>query len=93
MLPAIVEKAEKASCMDIRLTDLQRTKYEKAAALKGQTLTQWASFYLDACANRDIAEAAVTTLSGTTFDCFCAILDSPIPVATRELLEREPAWR
>ena len=93
MSNATLEKAEKTSRMDIRLTAPQRVKYEKAAALKGQTLTQWASTHLDACANRDISEAANTTLSEMAFDRFCAILDEPMPAATRELLERKPIWQ
>lgn len=75
--------------MDIRFAGLQRAKYERVAALKGQTLTQWVSSHLDACASCDIAEV---TLSDEAFDRFCIILDAPMPAATRELLERKPIW-
>lgn len=93
MPPAILEKAEKSSRMDIRLTGQQRAKYEKAAAIKGQTLTQWASSHLDECANRDIVEAASTALPNEAFEYFCALLDAPMPDATKELLERKPVWQ
>lgn len=83
---------EKTSRMDIRLTAHQRSKYEHAAVLKGQTLTQWASSHLDACASRDIAEASSTALSAEAFDVFCSILDAPMPQAAKDLLDRKPIW-
>lgn len=92
MAAAAAPKAEKSSRMDIRLTSPQRLKYEKAAAIKGQTLTQWASGHLDRCAERDIAEASTTLLSAEAFDAFCAILDAPMPEATADLLARKPIW-
>ena len=38
---------EKACRMDIRLTQPQRKNYEKAAELRGQTLSQWTTMHLD----------------------------------------------
>ncbi len=93
MATATLEKAGKASRMDIRITMPQRAKYEKAAALKGQSLTQWASAHLDACANKDIAEASTTILEDEAFERFCAILDSPMPKAVENLLARKPVWQ
>lgn len=93
MATATPEKAGKASRMDIRITMPQRAKYEKAAALKGQSLTQWASAHLDACANKDIAEASTTILEDEAFERFCAILDSPMPKAVENLLARKPVWQ
>ena len=93
MATATLEKAGKASRMDIRITTPQRAKYEKAAALKGQSLTQWASAHLDACANKDIAEASTTILEDEAFEHFCAILDSPMPKAVENLLARKPVWQ
>lgn len=38
---------EKPCRMDLRLTSSQRASYEEAAALRGQTLTQWSTSKLD----------------------------------------------
>ena len=84
--------AEKACRMDIRLTQPQRRSYERAAELRGQTLSQWAASHLDECARRDIDEAASTRLSDEAFERFAALLEEPVPEAARELLAREPAW-
>ena len=78
--------------MDIRLTQPQRMSYEWAASLRGQTLTQWATAHLDECARRDIDEAHTTRLSDKAFERFPALLDEPMPEATRELLARKSIW-
>ena len=62
--------AEKACRMDIRLTQPQRKSYEKAAELRGQTLSQWTTMHLDECARRDIDEAHITRLSDEAFGTF-----------------------
>ena len=93
MTTATLEKTGKTSRMDIRITMPQRSRYEKAAALKGQTLTQWVSAHLDACASKDIAEASATILEDEAFEHFCAILDSPMPQAVEDLLARKPIWQ
>ena len=68
--------AEKSCRMDIRLTQPQRKNYEKAAELRGQTLSQWTT----------------TQLSDEAFERFLALLDEPMPEAARELLARESIW-
>ncbi len=78
--------------MDMRLSQAQRMRYEKAAELKGLTLTRWASGHLDECAARDIAEASMTILADENFDRFCEMLNEPMPAATKELLARKPMW-
>ena len=83
---------EKACRMDIRLTQPQRKSYERAAELRGQTLSQWTTSHLDECARRDIDEACSTQLSDEAFERFAALLEEPVPDAARELLAREPAW-
>ena len=83
---------EKPCRMDVRLTRSQRAAYERAASLKGQTLTQWTTRSLDECARRDIEEATRTVLSQEAFDKFCALLEAPMPKAAAELLAREDAW-
>lgn len=88
-MPAVAEKQYR---IDIRLTQPQRMSYEKAASLRGQTLTQWATSHLDESARHDIDEATTTMLSSEAFDAFCEMLDQPMPKATQELLSRKPVW-
>lgn len=88
-MPTAVEKPYR---MDIRLTQPQRMSYEKAASLRGQTLTQWVTSHLDESARHDIDEATSTVLSSEAFDAFCEMLDAPMPNETQELLSRKPVW-
>lgn len=83
---------EKPYRIDIRLTQPQRASYERAAALRGQTLTQWATVHLDESARRDIESATSTVLSHDAFESFCEMLDAPMPAATQHLLERKAVW-
>ena len=83
---------EKPCRMDLRLTGSQRASYEEAAALKGQTLTQWSTSKLDEAAAADIEAARLTRLTGPAFEEFCSMLDAPLPESARELLAREEIW-
>ena len=91
-MPAVTERQEKQYRMDIRLTQSQRMSYERAAALRGQTLTQWATSHLDESAKRDIDEATTTVLAPEAFEAFCAMLEAPMPEAARALLSRKAVW-
>lgn len=88
-MPALAEKPYR---MDIRLTQPQRMSYERAASLRGQTLSQWATLHLDESARRDIDEATTTVLAPDAFDAFCRMLDEPVPAAAQELMTRRPVW-
>lgn len=59
---------EKPCRMDLRLTSSQRANYEEAAALRGQTLTQWSTSKLDEAAAADIEAARLTRLTGPAFE-------------------------
>lgn len=83
---------EKQCRMDLRLTQPQRSSYEQAAALKGQTLSQWSTANLDAAARRDIEDARTTRLDAEAFDAFCRMLDEPVPQAALALLARGEDW-
>ena len=83
---------EKPCRMDLRLTVSQRASYEEAAALKGQTLTQWSTSRLDEAAAADLEAARLTRLSAPAFEEFCSMLDAPLPESTRVLLAREEIW-
>lgn len=89
---ALMEKQDKTSRMDIRLTPSRRKNYEYAAALRGMTLTQWATSNLDESARRDIESARQTVLSSEAFDEFCEMLEAPMPQEALDLLARKPVW-
>lgn len=91
-MPATTKEASRPCRMDVRLTALQRRNYEKAAELKGQTLTQWTLSHLDDCARSDIEAATRTVLEDEDFDAFCKALEEPMPTELQELLSREPMW-
>ena len=91
-MPALTEKQEKQCRMDVGLTQSQRDAYERAAALKGQSLTQWATTHLDENARFDIDAATTTFLSPEAFDSFCTMLEAPMPAAMQELLARKAIW-
>ena len=88
----VPEKKEKQCRLDIRLAQSQRRNYERAASLRGQTLTQWATSHLDESARRDIDEATTTMLVPQAFDEFCAKLDAPMPQDAADLLSRKAVW-
>lgn len=91
-MPVAAEKEEKNSRMDLRLTHSQRSAYEKAASLKGQTLTQWSIAHLDEAARYDIEQARLTVLSDNEFELFCHALDESMPKAAQDLLARDEIW-
>ena len=57
---ATITNASKTSRLDMRMSDEQRSEIERAASIKGMSLTQWALQNLLAAARRDIQEETVT---------------------------------
>ena len=90
MATAALGKAN--SRMELRLGDARKARYEEAATLEGQTLTQWTLANLDAAADRTFEEARATRLARADFDAFCQLLDQPMPHEARRLLEDDPQW-
>ncbi|MDO4807398.1 MAG: DUF1778 domain-containing protein, partial [Coriobacteriales bacterium] len=78
--------------MEIRLDEARKNRYEEAASLNGQTLTQWTIANLDVAADRTFEQARVTRLAREDFRAFCELLDQPMPQAARRLLEEDPQW-
>ena len=70
----------------------RKSRYEEAASLKGQTLTQWTLANLDAAADRTFEEARVTRLMQDDFETFCQLLEQPMPEAARRLVESDQQW-
>lgn len=85
--------AEEKTCrMTLKLTRSQRSVYEQAATLTGQTLSQWSTDKLDEAARQDTGAATSTALSDEAFREFCALLDTPVPNEAAELLRRSEIW-
>ena len=82
----------RSSRLAMRMTPEQRSTIDKAAMLKGTTITQWALDHLIDDARRDIEEETTIRLSAKAFDEFKEALERPMPKAMRELLERDPGW-
>lgn len=80
------------SRMELRLDQARKSRYEEAASLKGQTLTQWTLANLDAAADRTFEEARVTRLMQDDFEVFCQLLEQPMPEAARRLVESDQQW-
>lgn len=92
MAVAVLENESKSSRFDLRVEPSRKAAYERAAAIRGQSLSQWSLANLDAAAEYDIAAANTLYLSDEEFARVCRILDEPMPEAARELLSREPVW-
>ncbi|MBQ9042270.1 MAG: DUF1778 domain-containing protein [Eggerthellaceae bacterium] len=80
------------SRMEFRVEDARKSRYEEAASMKGQTLTQWVLANLDDAANRAFDEVRITKLAQADFERFCEQLDRAMPDAAKRLLESDPEW-
>ena len=78
--------------LDMRMTHDQRQEVERAAAVKGKSLTQWCLDNLLADARRDIQDEATTRLSARTFEDFLKALDEGMPEEAVQLLGQKRAW-
>lgn len=82
----------KDSRFDMRMTHDQRSVVERAAALQGKTLTQWALDHLLEAAQYDIERQTTTRLSVDEFDCFARAVDEPMPVQAQRLMDSTAVW-
>lgn len=89
---ATATRGIKDSRFDMRMTHEQRAEVERAAAIKGKSLTQWALDNLLESARRDIEEESTTLLSRKAFAQFAEALDQPMADETRLLIEQKPVW-
>ena len=71
--------------------DIIREHRENIVMSEGAIMQQTAT-RPDERLDGDIVKASTTRLSPEGFDAFCETLDSPMPEATKELLERKAAW-
>ncbi len=89
---AILENETKSMRFDLRIEPSRKSTYERAAAINGQTVSQWTLANLDAAAERDIAASRTLHLTDEAFAQICDMLDKPMPEELRELIGREPQW-
>lgn len=89
---ATAAKNNRSSRLDMRMTDDQRSEIERAAAVKGMSLTQWSLDNLLAAARRDLLDETTTRLSLKAFDDFKKALDKGMPVEAAELIAQKPVW-
>lgn len=82
----------RSSRLAVRMTPEQRSTIDKAATLKGTTITQWALDHLMSAARKDIEEETTIRLSARAFDEFKEALDRPMPQALRDLLNKDAQW-
>lgn len=78
--------------IDLRMSEEERAQFERAAQLKGQTLTGWSLAHLLEDSRRDIEEATSIALEDDAFDEFLEALERPMPKALKALLAQEPQW-
>lgn len=89
---ATLENETKSTRFDLRVEPSRKSAYERAAAINGQTVSQWSLANLDAAAERDIRAARTLFLTDEAFAQVCDMLDSPVPEALEELVDRNPIW-
>ena len=89
---AILENETKSMRFALRIEPRRKSAYERAAAINGQTVSQWTLTNLDAAAERDIAAARTLYLTDEAFAQICDMLDKPVPEELQELIDREPLW-
>lgn len=82
----------RSSRLAVRMTPEQRSTIDRAATLKGATITQWAMDHLMEDARRDIDDETTIRLSARAFDEFRDALERPMPSRLRELLDKDPQW-
>lgn len=84
---------QKDARMDLRMTRQQKALFEKAASIRGETLTRWSMANLVDAAEREIREAETIWLSSEDFDRFAeAVEKGGMPDKVKQLLAREPRW-
>jgi len=71
----------KGKVLNVRISDRQRTVYERAAALEGISVSALVTSAADARADEVLHEHASMTVASDVFDKLLATLDRPAPLA------------
>ncbi|MDR1387908.1 MAG: DUF1778 domain-containing protein [Propionibacteriaceae bacterium] len=82
----------KTARLDLRLTDAQKTRVERAAALRGSTTAGFAVASLLDAAAAVIADESEIALSEEIWVEFTAALDAPDSESWKALRATEPVW-
>ena len=82
----------KAKRLDLRLTAEQRRQIERAAELRGQNLSDWATSKLIDAARTDIVDSELIRLTEDDFERFAAVLEQPVPDGVAALMTRHTQW-
>lgn len=85
-------KEKKASRLDIRMTEEQRSQIDAAARINGMSVSQWSISRLMESARRDIAEQGLMRLSSESFDSFLALLEEPSSPGFEEFSAEATRW-
>lgn len=91
-MAAVARRPHKSNRIDIRVTDEQKMLFERAAAIKGKSVTQWSVDCLVAVAQPVIDDETMTYLRMREFDDFATLLDEPMPKVAQELLVQKRVW-
>ena len=83
---ATATMGKKNARLDLRMRPEEREEIEKAASLKGMSITQWA------LERDDIQEETVTRLSMKSFADFKAALGTGMPSEAKKLLNSKAVW-
>ncbi|MDO4849529.1 MAG: DUF1778 domain-containing protein [Coriobacteriia bacterium] len=89
---ATITAPKRDARLDLRMRSEEREEIERAASLKGMTITQWALQKLTASAREDIQEETVTRLSMQAFYDFKAALDQGMPAEAKDLINSKAVW-
>ena len=87
-----LENESKSARFDLRIEPSRKSAYERAAAINGQSVSQWSLANLDAAAERDIAAARTLHLTDEAFAQICDMMDNPVPEELQKLIDRKPIW-
>lgn len=82
----------KTSRIDLRLTDSQRNRIERAASARGMSLTQWAVDRLLTAADEDVERQERMVLSDSSFASFLKALEEPIDPRIEALMGQRTPW-
>lgn len=83
---------QKASRLNILLTDEQYALIAHAASLTGSMLSQWITQHLIDAARHEISKETTLRSASDTFNTFTTALENPVPEAAINLMARNPQW-
>jgi len=77
----------KAACIHLKLNSIQKARFEEAAELSGQTLSQWSLERLDQASSWELSVARALRISDREFEKLLEFLEQPMASQTQKLIE------